>query len=147
VAARGETFVIELAWILEIADAAHPGFKFHKLAVGKVWRPFAVANRQVHPDASFGRKLKIELVATFGERRGRDDAAFQEHCLAGARVDCGRASGPVQDREKGAAKQKKERGADIQDARTPSPSEVGETQEERQSPDKIVDSEMDKPSE
>jgi hypothetical protein len=53
----------------------------------------------------------------------------------------------VQDPEKGAAKQKKERGADAQDARGPSPGEVAETGEDRQSPEEIVDLEMNKPSE
>jgi hypothetical protein len=62
VAAGGKGFVIELTWILEITDAAHPGFEFDPLTVGQVGRRLAGANSQARPDAGFGRKFKNELL-------------------------------------------------------------------------------------
>src|SRR5580698_2757363 len=83
-AAGGEGFVVELARVLKIADAANPGLELHKLSVTQVRRAIAVPKREADSGAGFGRHFQNELIiaAAFGKRRGGDHATIQEHTFS-----------------------------------------------------------------
>jgi len=106
IAARREAFVIELAGVLEIADAAHAGFDLDELSVAQVGRRLVVAQSNADAGPGFRRKLENELVTLFGKGRRRNYAAIQDNRFARSRLDFRRASRTVQYGEERAAKKK-----------------------------------------
>jgi hypothetical protein len=64
-AARGESFVIEFARILEIADTAHSSLQFRELSVAQVRRDLVVAKRNGNSDTSVGSEFQNKLIAPF----------------------------------------------------------------------------------
>lgn len=104
-AARGESFVIEFARILKIADAAHSSLQFRELPIAQVRRDLVVAKRNGNSDTSVGSEFQNKLVPAFGKCGRRDYAAIQDHCFVSARIERGRAAGLVDDGKKCAEEQ------------------------------------------
>ena len=77
-AARREAFVIELAGVLEIADAPHAGFEFDQLSVVQIGRGFAIRKSKADTGARVGRQFEHELIAAFGERRAERPRSHPE---------------------------------------------------------------------